>query len=136
MLGENCALLDVSAPPSVDGYGDATAPGAVLWTGRVAGHLRRRRVLQRQTIRATSGALSDPGATLVEIDQLIVRPSAGGPAGVLVQPGDSERAQTVLVEDRRTGTPAQRRFRVTALQLRAGSGIADSILVSLADDGD
>lgn len=126
MLGENAMLLEVRAAPPQDGYGDATGDGDIIWTGRVVGHLRRRRRM-----------VAGPGgvATLVEADELIVRTSAGGPTGVWV-PGPATNASTIVVEDRRFLPPIARRFRIAGWSVRAGGGtIADSVTLELGDGG-
>lgn len=132
MLGENAILLDVSDPPAVDAYGDAAGSGSVVWRGRAAAHLRRRR---RQTrANATGTRLGSEGSTLVEEDELIVRSHAGAPINALRTPGETRRAQTILVEDRRVAPPVRTRFRVVDITLRSGAGtIADSLILRLAD---
>lgn len=121
--GENAILIEVAAAPSVDGYGDDTGSGDVLWRGRVACHLRRRRVL------ASNQGL----ATMIEQDEVIARPSAGAPL-LQYAVGDRERADTILVEDRRYRPPTRKRYRVSGVTLRGGGGtIADSLLFVLRD---
>lgn len=135
MWGENAVLIDVSsASASDDGYGDPTAPGSVVWSGRAPCTLRRRRDLN--PVALPSGRISGGGRadvqTMVETDELIVRTATGVTTAITA--GGRETGFTVLVEDRRDrANITQHRYTVRSVQLRAGATPGQSLSLLLGD---
>lgn len=117
----NAVLLSVHPPGAVDAYGEAT-PAAAAWEGRAPGYLKR----------GQRAASSRGQAVDVRSDVLTVRRAAAVP--VLPVAGGSWEGWTVVVEDRRTPDAAASRFRVAAMENRAGGTIADSFRLELADE--
>lgn len=123
VIGENAVLLKVNAAGAIDGTGDAAAVGAELWSGSAPAHL------DREVEQRTTGDETTP----VEKDVLFVRRGYGVPFDQIVT-GDQWHATTVLVEDRRTGTAVQRRFRVVRADYETSGTVSDGIRLELDDE--
>ncbi len=117
----NAFLRSVHPPGPVSVRGQA-AVGDPAWTGRAPGYLKR----DRRTA-STKGQQVD-----VRLDVLVIRRVAA--VRVLPVAGSAWEGYTVVIEDRRTGTPLLRRFRVAAMENRAAGSIADSFRIELADE--
>lgn len=118
---ENAVLTKITAPGTVDRYGDPTTAGGALWTGRAAGYLKR--------IRRT--VLSSGQQVAVKLDVFTILDSAGAPA--LQVAGPDWEASTVIIEDHRTATPAIKTFRVVQMEHRQAGLDVDSVRIELEE---
>lgn len=115
----NSVLIEIRGAAQVDGYGQPTVPGAVLWAGSAPGYLKRAR-------KQRTGELEGPGKT----DTFTILRTALG--SVLEQAGASWDATTVVILDQRTSPSQQRRFTVQGMEDRAVGSVVDSVKLDLA----
>ena len=118
----NAALLDVRGPGVMDDSGRVSEEDAeIIWSGEIECALSRRHetVVEADT------------STPVEIDVLKVRKPPDAVA--TARPGDPGSGYTVLIEDRRTATPKQSRWRINAAEHK-GKGEAEVARFELVDE--
>lgn len=127
----NAVLTKITgAPTAVDSYGDPTADGATVWQGRAPGYLKRtKRADQSSTQQipiTTAGAQEGAGRT----DTFVM---LARDAPVIEVAGTDWEASEVTIEDRRTGTPVTKTYRVIGTDHRAAGTIVDSLRLELED---
>lgn len=114
----NAVLVEIAGPGPIQANGDPGVP-VTVWTGRVAGYLKRTR---RQVV---SGGQS----VNVHRDTFTLLRSQGAP--VVEETGGDWEASTVIVEDNRTPEVKRRRFTVRGMENRAAGTAVDSIRLEL-----
>ncbi|HZP14702.1 MAG TPA: hypothetical protein VFA96_02680 [Nocardioides sp.] len=119
----NATLQEIRGPSPIDGYGNPTGQGPVLWAGSANGYLKRARRQRKQSGEADRG-LTDTFT--------ILRTAL---AGALEVAGPAWEATTVVIADQRTGTTIRRRFSVRGMENRAAGTIADSVRLELTGEG-
>jgi hypothetical protein len=122
--GENAVITAITGPGSPDESGDPRDDGAVLWSGRAWGYLKR----------SDRTVLSGGNQVKVQADVFTVLDTAGAP--LLAESGPDWTATTVTIEDHRKLAPVTRTFRVDAMEHRAAGTVADSVRLELDEVGD
>jgi hypothetical protein len=122
--GTNSVLTAVEAPGSLDRTGRPTAAGAPVWTGAAPGFLvRREQLLEQGKAQDEQRELRtrDHTLTLFRID--------GAPMTEIAGPDST--AQTIVLEDMRTGTAIRRRWTIVGTELVANGLDADHVVLHL-----
>lgn len=124
----NAAILAFHQPGGRDEYGDTTGTlGTQVWTGEVGCTLRRGNTLDDPDRTST---VSAQGATVVEIDELVVL-RRELPEAVQVVPGDAGVGWSVVFEDRRGPSPVERQARVAGVLSWGEASLADKVRLQL-----
>lgn len=117
----NVAVVEIATPGPLAANGDPSGH-VVAWGGAVAGYLTRAR---RQTI-------SGGEVVYVLVDRLVMLAAVAAPLlDAVTAAGAVWEAATVLIEDRRAGAAACRRFTVRGVDLRAAGTPVDSLRLDL-----
>jgi hypothetical protein len=119
-LATNATITTVSGPATIDRYGDITTTTA-LWSGSIAGYLRRPRISRTGTDREED----------LKLDTFVLQGEAAAPVLQSLASGAEAQAVQVTIIDRRNPTPVTNTYRIKGLDIISAGTVADSVRLEL-----
>lgn len=120
MTATNATITTITGPGTIDRYGDI-ATTTPLWSGSIAGYLRRPRISRTGTDREED----------LKLDTFVLQGEAASPILKSLSSGPEAEAVQVTIIDRRKPTAVTNTYRIKGLDIISAGTVADSVRLEL-----